>query len=417
MSKAPKQIKIDLTNLPAITNDVYIPLYANTSRYLVLYGGAGSGKSVFVGQKIVLRMLTETHHKFLVVRKVEATIRESARAEIIGAIEEMGFNALFKYSTSPTGEMTITCINGNKILFRGLDDKEKMKSIKGITGLWLEEASDFTLDDFTQLDLRLRGQLKNYKQVILSFNPITSKHWLRKRFFDKDSNKDKDATILHTTYKHNRYLDDKYIQVLENLKNTNFSYYQIYALGKWGVLKGLIYTEYTVIDEMPKDTEIHRYGIDFGFNHPTACTEVKIDGENLYLNELLYESNLTNTDLIRRLKANHPFLLNLKGFLDSAEPARIADFEKSGFDVLGALKDVTAGIDKIKSMKIHVTKTSLNIIDELDLYSWKLDRNSEPLDEPIKEDDDACDSFRYATFIDNQEPNIVQIIKKPSMIR
>lgn len=412
--KKQHHIKIDFTNLPKITNDVYVPLYMNTSRYLVLYGGAGSGKSVFVGQKIVMRMLTEQKHKFLVARKIEATIRESARAEIIGAIEQMGFQTLFQYSTAPTGEMTITCINGSKIIFRGLDNKEKLKSIKDITGLWLEEASDFTLDDFTQLDLRLRGQLKNYKQIILSFNPITSKHWLKKRFFD---NKDKDAFVLHTTYLDNRFLDNKYISVLENLKFTNFSYYQVYALGKWGVLKGLIYEKYTIIEEMPKDAEIHRYGIDFGFNHPTACTEIKIDGNNLYLDEVLYESLLTNTELIRKLKSKAPHLMELKGYLDSAEPARIADFTKAGFDVLGALKDVTAGIDKIKSMNIHVTKRSENIINELDLYSWKLDRNGEPLDEPIKEDDDACDSFRYAVFIDNKEPNIVQIIKKPNLLR
>ena len=413
--KKQKNIHIDLSNLPKVTNDVYVPYYMNKQRYLVLYGGAGSGKSVFVGQKIVLRMITEQRHKFLVVRKVEATIRESARAEIIGAIEQMGMEALFNYSTAPTGEMTISCINGNKIIFRGLDNKEKLKSIKDITGLWLEEASDFTLDDFTQLDLRLRGKhIVNYKQIILSFNPISGKHWLKKRFFDK---KDADATVIHTTYKDNRYLDDKYIGVLESLKKTNYSYYQIYALGKWGVLKGLIYTKYTIIDELPKDAPIHRYGIDFGFNHPTACTEIKINGDNLYLDELIYESNLTNTELIRKVKANHPHLLNLKGYLDSAEPARIADFTNAGFDVLGALKDVTAGIDKIKAMNIFVTKRSVNIINELDLYSWKLDRNGDALDEPVKENDDACDSFRYGVFIDNKEPNIVQIIKKPNMIR
>ena len=341
MSRKQKHITVDLTQLPQITNDVYVPYYMNKSRYLVLYGGAGSGKSVFVGQKIVYRMLTEQKHKFLVARKVEATIRESARAEIIGAIQSMGLESLFNYSTAPTGEMTISCVNGNKIIFRGLDNKEKLKSIKDITGLWLEEASDFTLDDFTQLDLRLRGKhIHNYKQVILSFNPISSKHWLKKRFFDL---KDEDATVVHTTYMDNRFLDDKYIEMLEKLKHTNYTYYQVYALGKWGVLKGLIYTDYTIIDEMPKDTPIHRYGIDFGYNHPTACAEIKIDGENLYLDEILYESMLTNTDLIRKLKANAPHLLNLKGYLDSAEPARIADFEKAGFDVLGALKDVTAG--------------------------------------------------------------------------
>ena len=410
-----KQITIDFTNLPKATNSVYVPYYMNTSRYLVLYGGAGSGKSVFVGQKIVYRILTESNHKFLVARKVEATMRESARAEIIGAIKSMGVDSLFKYSDTPTGEMTISCVNGNKIIFRGLDNKEKLKSIKDITGLWLEEASDFTLDDFTQLDLRLRGKhITNYKQVILSFNPVSSTHWLKTRFFDTQ---DADATVLHTTYKDNRFLDDKYIATLEKLKHTNYTYYQVYALGKWGVLKGIIYTNYTIIDEMPKDTPIHRWGQDFGFNNPSATVEIKIDGNNLYINQLLYETQLTNTQLMHKLKTNYPHLLKIKGYLDSAEPARIADFEKAGFDVLPALKDVTAGIDKVQSFNIFVTKNSVDVINELDLYVWKLDRNNEPLDEPLKENDHSLDAVRYATFIDNDEPNIVEIIKKPSMMR
>ena len=410
-----KQITIDFTNLPKATNTVYVPYYMNTSRYLVLYGGAGSGKSVFVGQKIVYRMLTESNHKFLVARKVEATIRESARAEIIGAIKSMGVDSLFKYSDAPTGEMTISCVNGNKIIFRGLDNKEKLKSIKDITGLWLEEASDFTLDDFTQLDLRLRGKhITNYKQVILSFNPVSSTHWLKTRFFDTQ---DADATVLHTTYKDNRFADAKYIEILEKLKTTNYTYYQVYALGKWGVLKGIIYDKYTIIDELPKDAQIHRWGQDFGFNNPSATVEVKIDGNNLYLHEILYETQLTNTQLMEKLKTKYPHLQNIKGFLDSAEPARIADFERAGFDVLPALKDVKAGIDKVKSFNIFVTKSSVNIIKELDLYVWKLDRNNEPLDEPLKENDHSLDAVRYATFIDNDEPNIVEIIKKPSMMR
>lgn len=414
MAKRQQTFEIDLSDLPKLTNSIYVPCYMNTARYLVLYGGAGSGKSRFVAQKIIFRMVFETGHRFLVVRKTEKSLRKSAHQLLIDTIEGIGLAKLFKYSKTATGEMTISCLNGNTILFAGLDNSEKMKSIEKITGVWIEEASELTLDDFTQLDLRLRGRLENYKQIILSFNPISAVHWLKKRFFDT---KDKNAYVLHTTYLDNKFLDQTYIDVLNSLKQTNFSYYQVYALGKWGVLKGLIYTEYTIIDEMPKDSEIHRYGIDFGFNHPTACTEVKIDGENLYLNEILYESELTNTQLIRKLKTQFPFLLEIKGFLDSAEPARIADFKTAGFDVLPALKDVKAGIDKCKSYKIHVTKQSINIIRELELYVWKLDRNDDPLDEPLKENDDACDSFRYPVFTDNKEPSIVKVIKSPNILR
>lgn len=413
MGKIQKQISIDFSNLPKLTNDVYIPYYLNKSRYLVLYGGAGSGKSRFVAQKIVLRMLTETEHRFLVTRKTEKSLRKSAHQLLIDTIEDMGLAKLFKYSKSPTGEMTISCINGNTILFVGVDNTEKLKSIEKISAIWIEEASELTLDDFTQLDLRLRGKLKNYKQIILSFNPINSKHWLKKRFFDY---KDMDALILHTTYFHNRFLDDKYIEVLNSLKVTNFSYYEIYALGKWGVLKGKIYTEYTIIDEMPKDATIHRWGQDFGFNNPSATAEIMIEGNNLYIDELLFETQLTNTQLMHKLKTQYPHILKVKGFLDSAEPARVADFKKAGFDVLPALKDVKAGIDKVMTYKIHVTKRSLNIINELDLYVWKLDRNDEPLDEPLKENDHALDAVRYAVFTDNKEPSVMKVIKRPAIL-
>jgi len=368
----------------------------NHSRYLVLYGGAGSGKSNFTAQKIILRMILQYNHKFLVVRKTEKSIRESARADLIDAIVSMGLDSLFSYSTSPTGEMTIVCPNNNKILFRGIDQREKIKSIKGITSGWVEEASELSLDDFTQLDLRIRGSdLENYVQWILSFNPISATHWLKERFFDTP---DPLAEVLHTTYLDNEYLDDNYIKILNALKQTNLSYYNIYALGKWGVLKGRIYEKYTIIDEMPKDSEIHRWGLDFGFNHPMALVEVRITGDDLYLDEIFYKSNYTTSEMIREVKQTHPHIQKIRGRADSAEPDRIKELNNSGFMTTKAIKNVVAGIDKVKSYNIHVTRRSQNIINEFDLYSWKLDGADKPLDEPVKLNDDAMDSIRYAVF-------------------
>ncbi len=389
-------VSVNVANTLSLLNDVYKPLLKDHSRYLVLYGGAGSGKSNFTAQKIILRMILQSNHKFLVVRKTEKSIRESARADLIDVIVSMGLDSLFTYSNSPTGEMTIVCPNNNKIIFRGIDQREKIKSIKGITSGWVEESSELSLDDFTQLDLRIRGSdLENYVQWILSFNPISSMHWLKTRFFD---NKDELAKILHTTYKDNRYLDDNYIKILNALKQTNLSYYNIYALGKWGVLKGQIYTKYTEIDSMPKDAEIHRWGLDFGFNHPMALTEVMIDGNNLYINEIFYKSNYTTSEMIREVKQTHPHIQKLRGRADSAEPDRIKELNSSGFMTTKAIKIVISGIDKVKSYNLHVTKRSQNIINELGLYAWKLDSDDNPLDEPIKLNDDAMDSIRYAVF-------------------
>lgn len=227
--------KIDFSRLPEIVNDVYYPLFWDKSRYLVLYGSAGSGKSVFITQKILKRVIEEQGHKFLVIRKVGKTIRESVFAEFRNTISSWGLSQLFKINKT---DMTITCLNGNQIIFAGLDDVEKLKSISGITGIWVEEASEIEQSDLQQLDLRLRGKTNYYKQIILSFNPVSIVHWLKSFFFD---NPPKNCRTIKTTYKDNRFLDQEYIQVLLALADKDPYYYSVYALGEWGVIGKTIF--------------------------------------------------------------------------------------------------------------------------------------------------------------------------------
>jgi len=211
-------------------NDVYIPLIDNQSRFLPIYGGAGSGKSVFASFKIVKRTVSESGHKFLCLRKVGATVKDSIFAEIRAQIYELELDAEFLINKTDHSFLHIP--SGNQILCKGLDDPAKIKSIKGITGMWLEEATEFDETDFDQLDLRIRGQHANYVQYILTFNPIDETHWLKKRFFDK---KDPLATTCHSTYLDNHFLTAEDKQRLESLKDRNELFYDVYCLGKWGV--------------------------------------------------------------------------------------------------------------------------------------------------------------------------------------
>lgn len=231
-------INIDLTELPTLTNDRFYPLYTNKDRYLVLMGGGGSGKSVFTAQKILLRMLTEKKHRFLVLRKVAKTLRESVFMELKTAIQRWGLEKLFTIPKGVSSELHITCVNGNEILFAGLDDVEKLKSISGVTSVWMEEASECSPEDFRQLDIRLRGQTVNYKQFMITFNPIDINHWLKREFFDHPK---ANATTLHSTYKNNKFLDKEAIQVLEAFKHTDPYYYSVYCLGEWGVIGSTIF--------------------------------------------------------------------------------------------------------------------------------------------------------------------------------
>jgi phage terminase large subunit len=210
-------------------NRVYSPYLSNKDRYLVLYGSAGSGKSVFAAQKIVLRIVSEQGHRFLVVRKVANTLRSSTYQLILDTIRDL--DLLNEFEVNKT-EMRFTHkLTGNEILMGGLDDVEKLKSIAGVTGVWIEEATELTSDDLDQIDLRMRGETLNYKQILLSFNPIDERHWLKKRFFDDGMEY---CTILKTTYRDNNFLDEEYKRTLELKAKVNPNYYRIYVLGEWG---------------------------------------------------------------------------------------------------------------------------------------------------------------------------------------
>ena len=219
------------TELDIEVNDCYIPLYENQSRFIVLPGGAGSGKSIFCADKIVHRTLCEDGHRFLCLRKVGDTVEDSIFAELSAAIDNRGVSHEFK--VNKTKHSFLHLPTGNQILCKGLDDVAKMKSIKGITGMWLEEATEFEEDDFDQLNIRIRGEKPNYVQYILSFNPIDENHWLKKRFIDKS---DPDATVLVTTYKDNNFLTETDVSQLLKLADRNQLYFDVYVLAKWGVV-------------------------------------------------------------------------------------------------------------------------------------------------------------------------------------
>lgn len=387
-------IKIDLTALPELTNDIYYPLYKDTSRYLVLYGGAGSGKSVFAAQKILVRILTEQPHRFLVVRKVARTLRFSVFSLFQDMIAQWNLTPLFKINKS---DMTITCINGNQIIFAGLDDVEKLKSIAGITGIWIEEASELEQKDFQQLDLRLRGPTKHYKQIILTFNPISALHWLKKVFFDF---KKENATVVKSTYKDNKFIDPEYVKVLEDLKNQDITYYKIYALGEWGVLGNLVFTNY-VIEDIPTDESRYSsiyYGLDFGYNDPSALIKIGWKDSEIYVLDEIYEKHLTNTELIElcKNKVDRKHMI----IADSAEPDRIQEFKKAGFKILPCTKgkdSVKFGIDWLKRRKIHIHPSCVNTIKEIQTYKYREDKDGNVLDEPVDFNNHAMDALRYAT--------------------
>lgn len=215
--------------LRAATNDTFFPLYRDTHRYLVLKGGGGSGKSIFAGRKIIERATSEAGHRFLVCRKVARTLRDSCFAQLVEQLRTAYPTLDCKINRS---DMFIVFPNGSQILFAGLDDVEKLKSIYNITGIWIEEASELLESDFNQLDIRLRGETVSYKQIIVTFNPVSINHWLKRRFFDR---RDERARVHESTYHDNRFLDEEAKRTLEGFREIDEYYYTVYCLGMWGV--------------------------------------------------------------------------------------------------------------------------------------------------------------------------------------
>ncbi len=236
------------------TNDAFWPLLWDHHRYLVLKGGGGSGKSIFAGQKILERAVSEPGHRILVCRKVGRTIRQSCFNQLVNQISE--YYPGMRVKTNKT-DMVIRFPNGSEILFSGLDDVEKLKSIYNITGEWIEEASELTEGDFNQLDIRLRGETKYYKQIIVSFNPVSITHWLKARFFDRQDDR---ARIHESTYRDNRFLDEENIRVLESFRDIDEYYYQVYCLGMWGVTGKTVFDGQAVTNRLLENIQPARRG-------------------------------------------------------------------------------------------------------------------------------------------------------------
>ena len=237
--------------------------FLDDNRWVVNYGGAGSAKSYSTAQKIISRIVSEPHHRYLVVRKVARTLRVSVFQLFKDIISELGMIDNFKINKS---DMTIEYLpNGSQLLFFGLDDIEKLKSIQGISSIWIEEASETEKGDILELNRRLRGNTTSYKQIILTFNPISHLHWLKEHFFDNPAST---ASIYKTTYKDNKFIDDEYKKEIEDIKNYDIQQYNIYALGEWGILNtNIVYHNYDYKKHSTsltvKDFDVLHIGIDF----------------------------------------------------------------------------------------------------------------------------------------------------------
>ena len=245
-----------------VFNDVYLPYLENDDRYLVFYGGGSSGKSYFIAQRYIYKLIHPQRCNLLVTRNTGDTNRTSTFPLLKQVISNWNLSEHFKINES---DMRIVCkLTGNEVVFKGLDDIEKVKSITfsngELTDIWCEEATEMQEADVNQLKVRLRGG-KTKKQIVLSFNPINIQHWIKKHFIDSGL-----ATVCFSTYKDNKFLTDDDRKALEELKEIDIYTYEVYCLGKWGILGKTVFDARAIqkrLDDIPNPLKIGYFIYDY----------------------------------------------------------------------------------------------------------------------------------------------------------
>lgn len=406
-----------------IFNPVYLPHLTNTARTQIFYGGSGSGKSVFLAQRCVFDMLGGGRN-YLICRQVGRTIRGSVFTEVCKVIYEWGVGGLFAINKS---DMLITCSNGYQIIFAGLDDIEKLKSLtpaKGaLTDIWIEEATEAERNAVKQLYKRQRGGDPNVpKRLTMSFNPILQTHWIYTEHFSKIAWTDNQTeyradnlSIQKTWYIHNKFLTPDDIADLENETDPYFR--TVYTFGGWGVLGHTIFTNWSVQDlsELADQFTNRRNGLDFGFSSdPAALSRSHYDRgkKTIYIFDELYEAKLTNDILADRLK---PVIGSDDLICDSAEPKSIAELQRYGINARGARKgkdSVLFGIQWLQQQTIVIDAKCVNAKNEFAQYHWKEDAAGNAIRQPVDKNNHIIDATRYA-YEDDSNEVITVVIDDP----
>jgi phage terminase large subunit len=390
-----------------VLNESYLFLLTEPARSTplqIFYGSASSGKSVFIAQRDIFDCINEPRN-FLIVRNTGNTLRTSVFEERCKIIRNFGMSPLFDIRES---DLTITYMpRGNRMLFRGLDDVERLKSITvpigTLTDLRVEEATEVSEAAYDELGRRMRGLSDVPKREVLSFNPVFRTHWICKRWFNGQQIKyyrDKDVLIFHTTFRNNKFLTDQ-----DRKKLLSYKGYQkdVYADGKWGVLGDLIFTDWEVADLKGMEFDNVYYGLDFGFtNDPSAAIKVALKSNEkiLFITSEVYEHGATNDVLAAKIK---PMVKESTVWCDSAEPKSITEMRNQGINRIEAMP-VSKGRDSVwhsiqwlQQWKIVIDKSCTNTINEISQYQWQKNKDGISLNEPIGINDHCIAALRYAT--------------------
>jgi len=347
-------------------------------RFIINQGGSRSSKTYSLCQVLIVYCLQNPNKVVSIVRKTFPALRATVMRDFFEVLKDL---ELYEKSAHNMSENIYRFANGSIVEFFSVDDEQKVRGRKRDIG-WCNEANELWFEDFQQLNMRTETKM------IFDYNPSDSSSWLYE--LPKD-----ESILIKSTYKDNPFLPESIIRQIEDLARTDEALYQIYALGEKAISKTNIFNTWEFITQKPQRFKNYVYGLDFGYNHPTALMRVYWCEGDIYIEPVLYESYLTTSELIERFKQ-----LNIENTVDIladySRPEIIAEMQNAGYNVNNANKNVKSGLNAVKTFKVWC-KQDENLKKEYENYKWKKIGDN-ITDEPVKLYDDAMDAVRYAVM-------------------
>lgn len=366
------------------TSRIHRFLSRSRSRVSSLRGGTRSSKTYSTLIWFIMdRLLKETGKTLTVARQTMPALRASAMRDFFEILSRMDLYSEADHNKTANEY----ALNGNLVEFIGLNESMRVRGRKR-NYLFLNEANECDVEAFRQLSFRTTDK------IILDYNPSEAFSWI----YDEVETRD-DCDLLVTTYRDNPFLEASLVSEIERLKDADADYWKIYGLGEIASGSTRVFTHWRPVSdaEYPHGKGERAYGLDFGYNNPTALVETVLYDDTLYWREMLYQTKLTTADLIERLK-EFPELKGAQIVGDAAEPKTIEEISRAGFRIEGGHKKPKDTVDFIKSKPLRVHEGGANLLREIKRYSWKTDKNGKVTDEVVKFDDHAIDAGRYGSF-------------------
>tara|TARA_R100000329_G_scaffold35345_2_gene33222 strand:+ start:5905 stop:7074 length:1170 start_codon:yes stop_codon:yes gene_type:complete len=357
-----------------------------STRIVVNQGGTRSSKTYSLAQLIILKALQEQGKVYTICRKTLPALKGTAYRDFFNILEEHNLYNPNKHNKS---ELTYK-LNNNEIEFISVDMPQKIRGRKRHI-LWLNEANEFSFEDWVQLSLRTT------ENIYLDFNPSDPYSWI----YDNVMNRE-DCTFIKSTYLDNPFLPNETIKEIERLRDLDSNYWKIYGLGDMAQPTETIFRQFEIANNVPNEAQLIAIGMDFGYsNDPTAIAEVYKLNNDLYINELIYSKGLTNQDIAQKLRELN-ITRQTEIIADSAEPKSIEELHRQNFNIKGAKKgadSINMGIDILRRFKLHLTKNSTNALNEFKYYKWLTDKNGHIVNKPAtNQQDHIIDAVRYVAL-------------------